>query len=88
MAMENDYDSIYLNSNSFESALYAVGSLIELLEALIKIKIKNAFAIIRPPGHHAEMDVPMGFCLFNNVAIATKDAMKRLGVKKTLIVDW
>lgn len=86
--MENDYDSIYLNSNSFESALYAVGSLIQLLEALVNNKIKNAFAIIRPPGHHAEMDVPMGFCLFNNVAIATKDAMKRLGVKKVLIVDW
>jgi acetoin utilization deacetylase AcuC-like enzyme len=88
MAMENHYDSIYLNCNSFESALYAVGSLIELLEALVKDKIKNAFAIIRPPGHHAVMDVPMGFCLFNNVAIATKDCMARLGVKKTLIVDW
>lgn len=88
MAMENDYDSIYLNSNSFESGLYAVGSLIELMEAVILDKVKNAFAIIRPPGHHAEADMAMGFCLFNNVAIATRDAMKRLKVKKTLIVDW
>lgn len=88
MAMENDYDSIYLNSNSFESGLYAVGSLIELMEAVITDKVKNAFAIIRPPGHHAEADMAMGFCLFNNVAIATRDAMKRLKVKKTLIVDW
>lgn len=88
MAMENDYDSVYLNSNSFESALYAVGSLINLLEAVVKNEVKNAFAIIRPPGHHAETDIPMGFCLFNNVAIATRDCMKRLGVKKTLILDW
>jgi acetoin utilization deacetylase AcuC-like enzyme len=88
MAIENDYDSIYLNSNSFESGLYAAGSLIELMEAVINNKVKNAFAIIRPPGHHAEADMPMGFCLFNNVAIATRDSMKRLGVKKTLIVDW
>ncbi|KAI8327905.1 hypothetical protein EDC96DRAFT_612626 [Choanephora cucurbitarum] len=88
MAMEHDFDSIYLNSNSFESSLYAVGSLIELLEAVVLDKVKNAFAIIRPPGHHAEMDMPMGFCLFNNVAIATRDCIKRLGAKKVLIVDW
>lgn len=88
MAMEHHFDSIYLNSNSFESSLYAVGSLIELLEAVVLDKVRNAFAIIRPPGHHAEMDMPMGFCLFNNVAIATRDCMKRLGAKKVLIVDW
>ncbi|KAI9483581.1 MAG: hypothetical protein EXX96DRAFT_451775, partial [Benjaminiella poitrasii] len=88
IAMENNYDSIYLNSNSFESALYAVGSLIELLGAVITNQIRNAMAIIRPPGHHAESDVPMGFCLFNNVAIATRACMKNFGVKKTLIVDW
>ncbi|GAA5805593.1 hypothetical protein HPULCUR_011113 [Helicostylum pulchrum] len=88
MAMENDYDSIYLNSNSFESALYAVGSLINLMEAVINDTVKNAFAIIRPPGHHAEADMPMGFCLFNNVAVATRSCQKKLGVKKVLIVDW
>ncbi|KAI8048226.1 hypothetical protein BDF21DRAFT_351767 [Thamnidium elegans] len=88
MAMENDYDSIYLNSNSFESALYAVGSLINLMEAVINDTVKNAFAIIRPPGHHAEADMPMGFCLFNNVAIATRSCQQKLGVKKVLIVDW
>ncbi|KAI9264770.1 hypothetical protein BY458DRAFT_490985 [Sporodiniella umbellata] len=86
--LEHIYDSVYLNSSSFESGLYAAGSLISLVEALVKDEIQNAFAIIRPPGHHAEHDVPMGFCLFNNVAIATKHCMKRLGVKKTLIVDW
>ncbi|KAG1136424.1 hypothetical protein G6F37_009766 [Rhizopus arrhizus] len=86
--LEHIYDSIYLNSSSFESALYAAGSLIALLEALVKDEIRNAFAIIRPPGHHAEHDAPMGFCLFNNVAIATHYCMNKLGVKKTLIVDW
>ncbi|GAN04554.1 conserved hypothetical protein [Mucor ambiguus] len=88
MNMEKDYDSIYLNSNSFESGLYAVGSLCNLVEAVVRNEIKNAFAIIRPPGHHAESDVPMGFCLFNNVAIATRHCMTKLNVKKTLIVDW
>ncbi|KAL7325553.1 Histone deacetylase hda1, variant 3 [Mucor circinelloides] len=88
MNMEKDYDSIYLNSNSFESGLYAVGSLCNLVEAVVRNEIKNAFAIIRPPGHHAESDVPMGFCLFNNVAIATRYCMKKLNVKKTLIIDW
>ncbi|KAK4509410.1 uncharacterized protein ATC70_007761 [Mucor velutinosus] len=88
MNMEKDYDSIYLNSNSFESGLYAVGSLCNLVEAVARNEIKNAFAIIRPPGHHAESDVPMGFCLFNNVAIATRYCMKKLNVKKTLIIDW
>ncbi len=86
--LEHIYDSIYLNSSSFESGLYAAGSLIALLEALVKDEIRNAFAIIRPPGHHADHDAPMGFCLFNNVAIATHYCMNKLGVKKTLIVDW
>ncbi|KAG1459853.1 hypothetical protein G6F46_005190 [Rhizopus delemar] len=86
--LEHIYDSIYLNSSSFESGLYAAGSLIALLEALVKDEIRNAFAIIRPPGHHAEHDAPMGFCLFNNVAIATHYCMNKLSVKKTLIVDW
>lgn len=79
---------MYFNSSSFESGLYAAGSLIALLEALVNDVIKNAFAIIRPPGHHAEHDTPMGFCLFNNVAIATRHCMKKLNVKKTVIVDW
>ncbi|RCH94855.1 Histone deacetylase hda1 [Rhizopus azygosporus] len=86
--LEHVYDSVYLNSSSFESALYAAGSLIELLEALVKDEIRNAFAIIRPPGHHAEHDAPMGFCLFNNVAVAVNHCMKKLDVKKTVIVDW
>ncbi|KAG1293226.1 hypothetical protein G6F66_006280 [Rhizopus arrhizus] len=86
--LEHIYDSIYLNASSFESGLYAAGSLIALLEALVKDEIRNAFAIIRPPGHHAEYNSPMGFCLFNNVAIAVNHCMKNLAVKKTLIVDW
>ncbi|RCH82898.1 Histone deacetylase hda1, partial [Rhizopus stolonifer] len=88
LEFEEIYDSMYFNSSSFESGLYAAGSLIALLEALVNDVIKNAFAIIRPPGHHAEHDTPMGFCLFNNVAIATRHCMKKLNVKKTVIVDW
>jgi histone deacetylase 6 len=85
---ETKYDSIYLNSNSFNSGIFAVGCLIELVEAVVLNQIRNGFAIIRPPGHHAESDRPMGFCMFNNVAIATKHCMRYLNVRKVLILDW
>jgi histone deacetylase 6 len=87
MALEKKYNSIYLNANSFESALYATGCLIELVQAVHNDIIRNAFAIIRPPGHHAEMDMPMGFCLFNNVAVATRNCLEK-GCPRILILDW
>ncbi|KAI8874801.1 histone deacetylase superfamily [Backusella circina FSU 941] len=87
MALEKKYNSIYLNANSFESALYAAGCLIELVHAVCTDTLRNALAIIRPPGHHAEIDTPMGFCLFNNVAVATQDALER-GCRRILILDW
>ncbi|GMI75735.1 histone deacetylase 5 [Hibiscus trionum] len=84
-------NSIYLNEGSSESAYLAAGSVIEVAESVAKGELNSAFAIVRPPGHHAEYDEPMGFCLFNNVAIAASyllDQRPELGINKILIVDW
>lgn len=82
-------DSIYLNAHSFESALYSAGGVITACDAVLRDKVKNAFAIVRPPGHHAENDRPMGFCLFNNVAIAIQYCKKNYpSEERVMIVDW
>lgn len=75
-------------AKSYETALLAVGGLLELIKAVMEGRLKNGFALIRPPGHHAERDRAMGFCLFNNVAIGAYDAIKRFSLERILIVDW
>ncbi|KAL6338139.1 hypothetical protein AAG906_012834 [Vitis piasezkii] len=69
------FNSIYMNEGSLEAAYLAAGSVIEVAEMVAKGDLSSAFAIVRPPGHHAEQDEPMGFCLYNNVAIATTDGV-------------
>ncbi|XVF49969.1 hypothetical protein PTKIN_Ptkin04bG0058800 [Pterospermum kingtungense] len=84
-------NSIYLNEGSSESAYLAAGSVIEVAEKVAKGELDSAFAIVRPPGHHAEYNEAVGFCLFNNVAIAASyllDERPELGIKRILIVDW
>ncbi|KAF2312891.1 hypothetical protein GH714_040949 [Hevea brasiliensis] len=84
-------NSIYFNEGSSEAAYIAAGSVIEVAERVAKGELHSAAAIVRPPGHHAEHDEAMGFCLFNNVAVATSfllDERPELGIKKILIVDW
>lgn len=83
-----DYDSIYLSQHAHESARLACGCTLSAVEAVVTNKIQNAVAIVRPPGHHADTDFAMGYCFFNNVAIAAKIAQTRWNVKKVLIVDW
>ncbi|NPA49056.1 MAG: histone deacetylase [Thermodesulfobacteria bacterium] len=73
---------------SYEAAIKAVGAQFVGLDAIFKGEVQDVFALVRPPGHHAERDRAMGFCLFNNVALAAHYALKRLGVKRVLIVDW
>lgn len=75
-------------AKSYETALLAVGGLLELIKAVIEGRLNNGFALIRPPGHHAERDRAMGFCLFNNVAIGAKYAIKNFNLERILIVDW
>lgn len=78
----------YACSKSYETAKLAAGGTLAAVDKVIQGEIDNAFAFIRPPGHHAEANRAMGFCLFNNVAIAASYALKDRNVRKALIVDW
>ncbi|KAE8167019.1 hypothetical protein BDV40DRAFT_296049 [Aspergillus tamarii] len=90
IALEHTRDSIYFNKLTFASSLLSVGGAIETCLAVATRKVKNAIAVIRPPGHHAEHDKTMGFCLFNNVSVAARVCQRQLGEKcrKILILDW
>jgi acetoin utilization deacetylase AcuC-like enzyme len=74
--------------DSYEAALNAVGGVQAAVDAVMAGKVRNAFCAVRPPGHHALKDKSMGFCLFNNVAIAAKYLQKKHKLGKVLIVDW
>ncbi len=76
------------SAKSYEAALFAAGGLLELIKAVLEGKVKNGFAMVRPPGHHAERDRAMGFCLFNNVAVGAYYALKQFSLERILIVDW
>jgi len=75
-------------AKSYEAALWAAGGLLELIKAVMEGKLNNGFALVRPPGHHAERDRAMGFCLFNNVAIGAQYALRNYSLQRVLIVDW
>jgi acetoin utilization deacetylase AcuC-like enzyme len=83
-----------LSALSYETARLAVGGLLEAVDIILKTpqskphNPKSVFAFVRPPGHHAEPDRGMGFCIFNNIAIAAAYAQEQYGLKKVLIVDW
>uniref|UniRef100_A0A669DIK3 Histone deacetylase n=1 Tax=Oreochromis niloticus TaxID=8128 RepID=A0A669DIK3_ORENI len=83
-----DSDTIWNEVHSSSAARLAVGSVVELVFKVATGELKNGFAVVRPPGHHAEESTPMGFCYFNSVAIAAKLLQQRLNVNKILIVDW
>jgi acetoin utilization deacetylase AcuC-like enzyme len=72
---------------SYEAARLAVGGLLELCDAVLGGEVANGMALVRPPGHHAERSRAMGFCLFNNVAIAAAH-LRRRGMSRVVIVDW
>lgn len=73
---------------SFEVALHAVGSALAAVDAVCSGSARNAFCVVRPPGHHATRDRGMGFCIFNNIAVAARYAQKTSGFQRILIVDW
>ncbi len=73
---------------SYQAAKLAAGGFFSLIDKIFDGTVCNGFALVRPPGHHAEHDRAMGFCLFNNVALGARYAMNTYGVKKVLIADW
>ncbi|MBA5605420.1 histone deacetylase family protein [Duganella sp. FT3S] len=77
-----------LNAWSWQAALRAAGAAVAATDAVIDGEISNAFCAIRPPGHHARPTEPMGFCLFNNIAIAARHALDVRGLKRVAIVDF
>jgi len=82
-----DPDTV-MSAKSYEAAVYAAGGLTMATEAVIKKEVDSAFALVRPPGHHAIRNRSMGFCIFNNVAIAAKSALNSLSINRILIVDF
>ncbi|MBL8765737.1 MAG: histone deacetylase [Planctomycetes bacterium] len=82
-----DPDTV-MSAGSYEAALAAAGAGIEAVDAVLRGDAERAFCLVRPPGHHALAELPMGFCLFNNVAIAARHAQLRRGVERVLIVDF
>jgi len=73
---------------TYEAACLAAGAGLTAVELILSGKIKNAFALVRPPGHHAESDRPMGFCFFNNIAITAQFLRQKRGFRKIMIIDW
>ena len=78
----------YVRPASYDAALMAAGGLVEATRAVLDGEVGNAFALVRPPGHHALAGRGMGFCLFNNVAIAARYALAERDVERVLIVDF
>ncbi len=86
-SVETDADTV-VTPQSYRAALHAAGGACAMTEALVAGESDAAFCGLRPAGHHADRDRAMGFCLFNNVAIAAQLAIAELGLERVLIVDW
>ncbi|MCF8054177.1 MAG: histone deacetylase [Deltaproteobacteria bacterium] len=76
------------SEDSFQTAKLAVGGVLNAVDAVVGGKVNNAFALVRPPGHHSHSRRAAGFCLFNNVALAAQQALKKHKLERVLIVDW
>lgn len=83
-----DVDTTAVSPGSVEAAEIAAGAAIAAVEAVVSGRSQSAFALCRPPGHHAEPVRARGFCLFNNVAVAAAHAQEELGCERVLIIDW
>src|SRR5579864_610995 len=77
-----------ISARSLDAALRATGAALNAVDAVFNKKVQNAFCIVRPPGHHATPIKGMGFCIFNNIAIAARYAQRKYGVRRVLIADW
>ena len=77
-----------IDGRSWDAALHAAGGVLNAVDAVMTGRARNAFCLVRPPGHHASASRGMGFCLLNNVALAARYAQRRHGTERVLIVDW
>jgi acetoin utilization deacetylase AcuC-like enzyme len=82
-----DLDTV-ASAGSFDAALYAAGGAVRLVEMLLDGEADYGFSAHRPPGHHATRSHAMGFCLFNNIAVAAQFALERRGLERVMILDW
>ncbi|GCE12167.1 histone deacetylase family protein [Tengunoibacter tsumagoiensis] len=78
----------YVSPQSYEAATMAAGAPLVAVDAVLKGEVDNAFCLVRPPGHHAVPEAAMGFCIFNNVAVAARYALDHYGLERVLIVDY
>ena len=76
------------SARSYEAAMLAAGGVMKAAELIMQGQVKNAFAFVRPPGHHAEASRAMGFCLFNNIAIGAEFLLRKHLCERILVVDW
>ncbi len=84
---EVDEETI-ISPGSYEAALYAVGGALNAISAVMEARVRNAYALLRPPGHHATRNCAMGFCIFNNAVLAAYHARNRYGLERIMIIDW
>ena len=82
-----DADTV-VSARSYEAALYAAGGVESAMEAVVSGEVSSAFCLVRPPGHHATRNQAMGFCLFNNVAVAAAHALDKYKLERVLILDF
>ncbi|BFM49815.1 histone deacetylase family protein [Marinomonas sp. THO17] len=85
--VELDPDT-FMMPHTLNASLYAAGAVIQGIDLVMNKQVENAFCAVRPPGHHAEFDKAMGFCLFNNIAVGAKYAVTELGLERVAIVDF
>ncbi len=78
----------YISAKSYEAALKAAGAPLTAIDAIMKGEVDNAYCLVRPPGHHAVAESAMGFCLFNNVAVAARYAIDKYGLERVMIIDF
>ncbi len=78
----------FAGPNTYDISLLAAGGLLEAIDRVVAGELQNAFALVRPPGHHAERSYSMGFCIFNNVGVAAEYLIKKHHFKKVAVIDY
>ncbi len=85
--VELDQETLMM-PNTLDAALRASGAVVQAVDMVMSGEVENAFCSVRPPGHHAEYDRAMGFCLFNNIAVGARHALNQYGVQRIAIIDF